>query len=217
MAIWGRRPGEVEIPRAFALPSHLRSVLPMQMQMDFMIIQQNAGVVYCDIKTLRFKWRNRFRYMCSKKDMDKWDEHLCTVDRLVLWAKTHNIHDPTMTPVPKIPAETVKLYPDWATYDQFAADYVEFLEKFIKGSYKIWRDSKEYVEMVVATCGMNRMDHAEWEDWWTNTFLHEMSKFEDSLKGLVLPCWEDLIKELIEVVSATVDQPKLVLDQIIKD
>ena len=196
------------------LPAHLKEVLPPNVVQGFVNARWAASKALRYIRAVERNYHKRYNAMCPLGQHDRVLAHIESVGRLVAWKADKNETNPTLAPTAKIDPSTLTFYIDHRTYDDFAWNYVQLLERFLQGPYKKWLEAKKEVERSVDNANLSETDYGHWYRFWNLTFLVEMNKWEGHLQGLLLPSWEEMVDSLRHLILEFVESPDVVLSDL---
>lgn len=205
------------------LPAALKQSLPSDVIQAFVHARWAASNALRYIKVVEKNYNKRYNAMCPLNSPEQSLAHIDSISRIMAWKSDHNNHynssnsgnsNPTSAPTNKIDPSTLNIYVDQRTYDEFAWNYVQLLERFIEEPYRLWLEAKADVNSRVANANLDEMEYSYWHRFWDLTFLVEMQKWEGRIRGLVLPSWEEMIHHLRQLILEYVDSPHIVLKDI---
>lgn len=107
-----------------------------------------------------------------------------------------------------------QFHTDQLAYDQYDVFYSDELESYLSGPYMRWLRKKAKFDAKMRSANMSDIDRQEWQWWWNKVYLVEMAQWEEQLKELVIPSWEEVVDELHQALkerakSEPVDCPEL--------
>lgn len=196
------------------LPAHLKEVLPPNVVQGFVNARWAASKALRYIRAVERNYHKRYNAMCPLGQHDRVLAHIESVGRLVAWKADKNEANPTLAPTAKIDPSTLTFHIDHRTYDDFAWNYVQLLERFLQGPYNKWLEAKKEVERSVDNANLSEKDYGHWYRFWNLTFLVEMNKWEGHLQGLLLPSWEEMVDSLRHLILEFVESPDVVLSDL---
>lgn len=173
----------------------------------------SATLAFRHLKSMEKLHSERYRAMCPRDDLTSYILHAESVDRLFTWGLDYVTGNPTLAPQAKLPSEILHFRVDQRAYNEFAMEYVAALERYLSGSYLAWRELKAKFEQAIPKAGFKEASRQQFLVWWKQTFLVEMAKWEDSLPGLLLPPWEQVVDDVyfailerVEIANSSVHQ-----------
>lgn len=195
------------------LPCYLQTVLTRESHLMLQKVVDDASLAFRYLKDMEKLRDERYRAMCSRRELSRYIMHAESVDRLFSWGQDHKPHDPALAPPAKISPYVLRFHVDQHAYDEFVERYNKALNSYLNYPYQRWRDSKKMLERMVAKSGVTKIGREAFLRWWRETFLAEMAKWEDRLAGLFPPTWEEVVDDVyfailerVDIGTSTVDE-----------
>ncbi|KAL2803008.1 hypothetical protein BJX63DRAFT_437323 [Aspergillus granulosus] len=203
------------IPENVLIPTHLDQIVPDDLRLNFNFLRIHAGKAFRAMMTVVHHRQNRFRALCPSEDKVRQSRHIATINRLKLWCKDHDMYDPTLAPSQKIPQEVIYLCVRRTAYEEWAERYANHLSGFINGPYQQYRLSAEgFGTAIWVARERGRVSHLEYHELmiFYETFMREMTIWEEIIPHLELPGYEDIVYELFEAVLERVENGERLLE-----
>ncbi|KAJ5605598.1 hypothetical protein N7510_008379 [Penicillium lagena] len=179
---------------AFKLPTWLQ--VPPELQDSHDKLHKAAIGALAGMHSLMTLREQRYSAMCPETMGLIYHVHANSMKRLLEWKEDWNPANCTLAPSPKIPRDSIKFCVDALSYSGFTTKYVNAVQEFIRGPYRLYCEKKTQIEYLAARLMSHDSYYMEWRRWWESTFAVEMCKWEGCIEGLVIPTWEEMIDEV---------------------
>ncbi|PLB47120.1 hypothetical protein P170DRAFT_477983 [Aspergillus steynii IBT 23096] len=202
-------------PKNLKLPLHLCPSLPLGCRQSFERCRRAALLAYDGFKNLTEIHSLRYKAMCPPPNPNNLARpsvysfsraylHSLSVDHLLNWPVLR-ANVVTIAHPPKIPAEILSFTVDQRAYEAYLVGFERVLTCYVNGAYWEYMRAKDAVEDVIAKANMNVVDRRMWRHFWTARFLVENESWEEDLKNMVLPSWDEIVEELDTVIWERVE------------
>ncbi|KAJ5295324.1 hypothetical protein N7508_010145 [Penicillium antarcticum] len=188
----------------FVLPTWVH--VPAEVRNGLADIRKKVMVTVTLMKQLMLIRNNRFFEICPTRSGALHQVHVLSVKRLLEWKERWDQIDPTLSVSVKIPCETLRFCVDEFAYARFTTDYTEKIHTLMSGAFQQWRAACHAVSHLSCRLMVGKeQDYLDWRKWFDGEFTAHMREWENCLKGLVLPTWEEVIDDLFLMIHDRVE------------
>lgn len=185
------------------VPLHLRPKVPEAALVVIPEVGNAAILAASGLRHLQALYDARHEAMCPSFPSPCTSRHVEFLERLFdkrLNRSGQPVLSRCSTPS-QIMDEPYQFHTDQIAYDQYATFYSDELESYVFGTYMRWLEAKAKFEMKMREAILSDIDRQEWQWWYNKVYLVEMSKWEEQLKELVIPSWEEVVDGLHQALK----------------
>ncbi|KAI9038049.1 uncharacterized protein KD926_011387 [Aspergillus affinis] len=131
--------------------------------------------------------------------------HCASIDHLLNWPVLHNQDTLTVSHPPKIPPEILSFMVNQSAYEAYMDAFQDEVDQYITGVYEGYGKAKKDLEETIWKSGIGEMNIRMWRQFWEEGFLAQNEKWEEDLRNVVLPEWDEIVDELYQAILERVE------------
>lgn len=185
----------------FKVPADIR--IPPEIRQAIFDLEYQALDVITTMRVLMQHYNDRYQILCPKNSA-RFQQHVSSIERLMVWKEQWHPNDPTLVDSAKIPFEGMDIYADEASYNHFAWQHEHMVKAFLCGQLYCWGQTRSAIlhrahELMCNPRSLrfnNVGEHNAFRAWFEGDFTSAMTNWECFCGDLSLPTFGEILLDL---------------------